>query len=95
MEPIPVAAGSPWENEYVKSFPLRETAPSVFESIPTTVWQRKWISFCEYNDRGNDVVPTYLSRYIFQTAISNTRIFDMSKTHVTFRRKDRNNTMWR
>ena len=32
---------------------------------------------------------TYLSRYVFRTAISNARILGMDQTHVTFRWKDR------
>ena len=34
-------------------------------------------------------VLTYLSRYVFRTAITNARILDMDQTHVTFRWKDR------
>jgi hypothetical protein len=34
-------------------------------------------------------VLTYLSEYVFRTAISNARILDMDQTHVSFRWKDR------
>jgi hypothetical protein len=74
---------------------LREAASTVFESVPTTVWQREWVSFCKHYGRGNDVVLTYLSRYVFRTAISNARILDVDETHVTFRWKDRKTSAWR
>ena len=38
---------------------------------------------------------TYLSRYVFRTAITNARILDMDQTHVTFRWKDRTADAWR
>jgi Putative transposase len=38
---------------------------------------------------------TYLSRYVFRTAISNARILNMDQTHVTFRWKDRGVGGWR
>ena len=38
---------------------------------------------------------SYLSRYVFRTAISNARILGMDQTHVTFRWKDRTADAWR
>ena len=38
---------------------------------------------------------TYLSRYVFRTAISNARILGMDQSHVTFRWKDRGANAWR
>ena len=38
---------------------------------------------------------TYLSRYVFQTAISNARILGMDQSHVAFRWKDRVANAWR
>ena len=74
---------------------LRDAAPAVFESVPTTVWKREWVSFCKHYGRDSDVVLTYLSRYVFRTAISNARILDVDETHVTFRWKDRKTSAWR
>jgi hypothetical protein len=74
---------------------LRDAAPTVFANVPTTVWQREWVSFCKHYGHGNDAVLNYLSRYVFRTAISNARILDMDQTHVTFRWKDRNAGAWR
>ena len=53
------------------------------------------MSFCKHYGHGNDAVLTYLSRYVFRTAISNARILGMDQSHVTFRWKDRNAAAWR
>jgi Putative transposase/Transposase zinc-binding domain len=73
---------------------LKAEAPAVFETISTKVWQRKWISFCKPYGRGNDAVLSYLSRYVFRTAITNARILGRDETHVTFRWKDRTADKW-
>ena len=70
-------------------------APAVLASIPGTVWQREWVTFCKHYGQGNDAVLTYLSRYVFRTALSNARIVAMDQTHVTFRWKDRKADTWR
>ncbi len=74
---------------------LKAKAPAIFADIPAGVWQREWVSFCKHYGRGNDAVLSYLSRYVFRTAISNARILGMDQTHVTFRWKDRNANGWR
>jgi hypothetical protein len=74
---------------------LKAAAPAVFAQIPTNVWRRKWVSFCKHYGQGNDAVLSYLSRYVFRTAISNARILGMDQTHVTFRWKDRDADAWR
>ena len=73
---------------------LKDRAPAVFAAIPANVWQRRWVSFCKHYGQGNDAVLTYLSRYVFRTAISNARILDIDQTHVTFRWKDRRADAW-
>src|SRR6516225_684672 len=74
---------------------LKATAPAVFGTISKAVWRRKWVSFCKHYGQGNDAVLSYLSRYVFRTAISNARILGMDQTHVTFRWKDRGANSWR
>jgi hypothetical protein len=74
---------------------LKAKAPAVFAAIPGLVWKRSWVSFCKHYGQGNDAVLTYLSRYVFRTAISNARILGMDQTHVTFRWKDRSTDGWR
>jgi hypothetical protein len=74
---------------------LKAVAPAVFADIPASVWQRSWVSFCKHYGSGNEAVLSYLSRYVFRTAISNARILDMDQSHVTFRWKDRSISAWR
>ena len=74
---------------------LKAAAPAIFADIPASVWQREWVSFCKHYGHGNDAVLTYLSRYVFRTAISNARILGMDQSHVTFRWKDRSADRWR
>ena len=74
---------------------LRAAAPTIFANVPASVWQRSWVSFCKHYGRGNEAVLSYLSRYVFRTAISNARILDVDHSHVTFRWKDRNISAWR
>ena len=74
---------------------LKDTAPDIYAVIPASAWQREWVSFCKHYGHGNDAVLTYLSRYVFRTAISNARILGMDETHVTFRWKDRDAGAWR
>src|SRR5512140_2266478 len=74
---------------------LKAALPEVFAAVPGKVWQREWVSFCKHYGHGNDAVLTYLSRYVFRTAISNARILGMDQTHVTFRWKDRGAHAWR
>jgi Putative transposase/Transposase zinc-binding domain len=73
---------------------LKAEAAAVFETISKSLWQRKWVSYCKHYGRGNDAVLSYLSRYVFRTAITNARILDMDQTHVTFRWKDRKADAW-
>jgi Putative transposase len=53
------------------------------------------VSFCKHYGHGNDAVLSYLSRYIFPTAISNARTLGIDRSHVTFRWKDRSANSWR
>ena len=73
---------------------VKEDAPTVYAKIPVGVWQREWVSFCKHYGHGNTAVLTYLSRYVFRTAISNARILSMDQSHVTFRWKDRRSNAW-
>ena len=57
---------------------LKAAAPAVFADIPARVWKREWVSFCKHYGHGNDAVLTYLSRYVFRTAISNARILGIN-----------------
>jgi hypothetical protein len=74
---------------------LQKEKPSLFASIPESVWQLEWVSFCKHYGHGNDAVLKYLSRYVFRIAISKARILGMDDTHVVFRSKDRSTDTWR
>jgi hypothetical protein len=74
---------------------LEAEAPAIFAKVSADVWRREWVSFCKHYGHGNDAVLTYLSRYVFRTAICNARILEMDLTHVTFRWKDRKAGGWR
>jgi hypothetical protein len=74
---------------------LKAKEPAIFAAIPAQVWHREWVSFCKQYGHGNNAVLTYLSRYVFRTAISNARVLSMDETHVTFRWKDRKGNSWR
>lgn len=74
---------------------VRKQKPELFAKIPPGVWRREWVSFLKSYGHGNDAVLQYLSRYVFRTAISNSRILGMDDTHVTFRHKDRDADIWR
>jgi hypothetical protein len=74
---------------------LKKENPSLFASIPESVWQLEWVSFCKHYGHGNDAVLKYLSRYVFRIAISKARILSMDDTHVVFRLKDRSTDTWR
>jgi Putative transposase/Transposase zinc-binding domain len=74
---------------------LKAAAPTVFAAVPASVWRREWVSFCKHYGHGNDAVLSYLSRYVFRTAISNARILGMDESHVTFRWKDHDARGWR
>jgi hypothetical protein len=74
---------------------LQAAAPTVFAAVPARAWQREWVSFCKHYGHGNNAVLSYLSRYVFRTAISNARILGMDDSHVTFRCKDHSVRGWR
>jgi Putative transposase/Transposase zinc-binding domain len=74
---------------------LEAKAPTIFAEVSADVWRREWVSFCKHYGHGNDAVLTYLSRYVFRTAICNARILDMDQSHVTFRWNDRGAGAWR
>ena len=73
---------------------LQAKAPELFATLPATVWQGPWVTFCKHYGQGNEAVLNYLSRYVFRTALSNARLLDMDQTHVTFRFKDRKTGTW-
>ena len=64
------------------------------DGLPKAQIELADLSFCKHYERGNDAVLSYLSRYVFRTAITNARILGMDETQVTFRWKDRTANAW-
>ena len=61
---------------------------SAWSSFIDTLYRKDWIPFIRetFNGRGNAI--RYLARYSFRTAIANSRIVEVTDTHVTFKYKD-------
>lgn len=62
--------------------------PFCFQAFIDRLFQKKWLPFVKetFNGKGNAI--RYLARYSFRTAIANSRITNITDTHVTFRYKD-------
>ena len=64
-------------------------------ALPKTVWQKPWVVHCTPWGEGADAVLRYLARYVFRTAISNSRIEGLDADGVTIRHKHRASNRWR
>ena len=62
--------------------------PSRFQAFIDHLFRKHWLPFVKetFNGRGNAI--RCLARYSFRTAIANSRISEITDTHVTFRYKD-------
>ena len=62
--------------------------PSRFQAYVDHLFRKQWLPFVKetFNGRGNAI--RYLARYSFRTAIANSRITEVTDTHVSFRYKD-------
>ncbi len=68
---------------------LRRLAPDIESRLPAEVWLKGWNVYCKPCGAHSDAVVRYLGRYVFRTAISNSRIEGIDATHVTFRFRSR------
>lgn len=59
-----------------------------WQDMLTALYQKQWNVFIKETFNGNGNAITYLSRYAYRTAISNSRILDVSGKGVTIRWKD-------
>ena len=66
----------------------------LYRSVDPLTWSKDWVAHSLHYGQGQSVVLQYLARYVFRIAITNHRIIDMDKTHVTFRYKDRKGGRW-
>jgi hypothetical protein len=73
---------------------LKRTDNDLYRSVDPSTWSKNWVAHSLHYGQGQSVVLQYLARYVFRIAITNHRIIDMDKTHVTFRYKDRKGGRW-
>jgi hypothetical protein len=66
---------------------LRERDAALFHQIQSSVWRKAWVVHSEPVGRGKEAL-SYLSRYIYRTAISTERHLEESNGSVSFRYKD-------
>jgi hypothetical protein len=64
-------------------------------ALPKAVWEKPWVVHCTPWGEGAEAVLRYLARYVFRTAISNSRIESLDGDGVTFRHKHRASNRWR
>lgn len=57
--------------------------PALYEQVPKEVWRQAWVVHCQHAGRGKEAL-SYLSRYIYKTAISSTRLISQDDQSVTF-----------
>jgi hypothetical protein len=62
---------------------LRETDPELLARVPSDAWRKPWIVHSQFAGRGPQAL-SYLSRYLYKTAISGTRLIGQDDQHVTF-----------
>jgi hypothetical protein len=58
-------------------------------AIPAEVWRQPWVVHCTLWAEGERGVLDYLARYVFRSAITNSRIIAIDEQTVTFRYKKR------
>lgn len=57
--------------------------PALYTQVPKEVWRKPWVVHCQHAGRGKEAL-SYLSRYIYKTAISSTRLISQDDQSVTF-----------
>jgi hypothetical protein len=59
----------------------------LLSKAPVPVWRKNWVVHSQHAGRGDKVLE-YLGRYVFRTAISNSRLESIDKGTVRFRYRD-------
>lgn len=62
--------------------------PYEWKNFINKLYSMKWLPFIKETFNGNGNAVEYLARYAYRTAISNSRIEEISYTHVSFRYTD-------
>lgn len=73
---------------------LRKRNPTLFNFIPTSVWNKAWVVNSIPVGRGDKALK-YLAQYVFRIAISNNRIISLKNGIVTFKHKDSKTKQWK
>lgn len=68
--------------------PASATATDEFPDFLNDLYKKEWVVFCKEPFRTPDHLIQYLGRYTHRVAISNHRILDVDREHVTFSYKD-------
>lgn len=63
-------------------------------SAPKAAWNKPWVVHITHWGEGAEAVLRYLARYVFRTAISNSRIVALDDQHVTVRYRHRKLGCW-
>ena len=63
--------------------------------FPAAAWSKPWVVHCTAWGEGEQAVLTYLARYVFRIAISNSRIIGLDEHGVSIRHKMRKSNRWR
>jgi len=73
----------------------RLASVDVFESLIDRSVSKEWVVYCKPPFGGPEQVLKYLARYTHRVAISNSRLLDITDSHVQFRWKDyAHNSQW-
>ena len=62
--------------------------------VPKAAWTKRWVIHIAHWGEGAEAVLRYLARYVFRTAITNTRIVTLDQRTITFRCKHRKTARW-
>jgi len=73
---------------------LRKTNPTIFNSIPTNVWNKAWVVNSIPVGKGEKALK-YLAQYVFRIAISGSRIISLKNGIVTFKYQDSDTKQWK
>ncbi|MGA2866599.1 MAG: transposase [Verrucomicrobiota bacterium] len=60
---------------------------ALLDQVPQSVWEQKWVVHCQHAGSGQKVLE-YLGRYVFRTAITNSRLDAFEAGQVTFHYRD-------
>ena len=71
------------------------TKAGLADAVPKSVWTKPWVAHCTPWGDGEQAVLDYLARYVFRTALTNSRIIALDDQGVTFMVKPRDGEMSR